>query len=89
MRLSPLTLLTLPLLLNAPPGLIVIGVAMNEDRAISATDFGYLFCIFIALYIIRCIVILVAYPVLRSVSRFLLLLSHPFLCCRCGHIVSR
>eukprot|EP00752_Nemacystus_decipiens_P004989 g4537.t1 len=47
-------------------GLIVIGVAVNEDRAISGVDFGYLVLLFIALYIIRGIVILTAYPVLRS-----------------------
>ncbi|CAM9175603.1 unnamed protein product [Ectocarpus sp. 12 AP-2014] len=47
-------------------GLIVIGVAVNEDRAINAADFGYLIALFIALYIIRGLVILAAYPVLRS-----------------------
>ncbi|CAM9193771.1 unnamed protein product, partial [Ectocarpus fasciculatus] len=47
-------------------GLIVIGVAVNEDRAINGADFGYLIALFIALYIIRGLVILTAYPVLRS-----------------------
>lgn len=46
----------------------MIGVAVNEDRAITGADFGYLVLLFIALYIIRGIVILAAYPVLRSVS---------------------
>lgn len=46
----------------------MIGVAVNEDRAINAADFGYLIALFIALYIIRGLVILTAYPVLRSVS---------------------
>lgn len=46
----------------------MIGVAVNEDRAINGADFGYLIALFIALYIIRGLVILTAYPVLRSVS---------------------
>lgn len=62
----------------APPGLIVIGVAVNEDRAITGADFGYLILLFIALYIIRGIVILTAYPVLRSVS---LVLNSLFVFC--------
>lgn len=45
-----------------------MGVAVSKERAIDIEDFGYLLALFVALYIIRGIVILVAYPVLRSVS---------------------
>lgn len=48
-------------------GLIVVGVAV-KDRSIDGEDFGYLLALFVALYIIRGIVVLFAYPVLRSVS---------------------
>ena len=44
-----------------------MGVAVNRDRAIDVEDFAYLIALFVALYIIRGIVILTAYPVLRSV----------------------
>lgn len=44
---------------------------MNEDRAISAADFGYLLLLFMALYVIRGIVVLSAYPILRTVGAVL------------------
>lgn len=49
-------------------GLIVVGVAVVRERAIDIEDFAYLLALFVALYIIRGIVIISAYPVLRSVS---------------------
>lgn len=45
----------------------MVGVAV-KDRSIDGEDFGYLLALFVALYIIRGIVVLFAYPVLRSVS---------------------
>ncbi|CAN0038014.1 unnamed protein product, partial [Sphacelaria rigidula] len=47
-------------------GLIVVGVAINDSRAINGRDWGYLVLLFIALYIIRGLVVMLAYPVLRS-----------------------
>lgn len=57
---------------NCSSGLIVVGVAVSEGRAITAEDFGYLLALFVALYIIRGIVVITAYPILRSVSLLLL-----------------
>lgn len=44
----------------------MVGVAIN-DRAIEGRDYGYLLALFVALYVIRGLVVLMAYPVLRSV----------------------
>ncbi|CAM9333885.1 unnamed protein product [Scytosiphon promiscuus] len=46
--------------------LLVFFFAIDEDRAIAGADFGYLLCLFVALYVIRGFVILTAYPVLRT-----------------------
>ncbi|CAN0401564.1 unnamed protein product, partial [Discosporangium mesarthrocarpum] len=44
---------------------IVVGVAITRDRNIKGEDWGYLLLLFVALYIIRGIVVLTAYPILR------------------------
>lgn len=51
-------------------GLIVVGVSITADRSIAAEDIGYLFLLFIALYIIRAFVVFLSYPVLRHVGIF-------------------
>eukprot|EP00752_Nemacystus_decipiens_P009788 g8739.t1 len=46
-------------------GLVVVGVSITADRAIATEDIGYLFLLFIALYIIRAFVVFLSCPVLR------------------------